>query len=127
MCGWRQYKQGCPLTLTRNEYMEWKWKGWRFFPALFQASTFSEGGEPHYYTNQFAQRGQNGLRGGHHFCPPRLTGGRPPRPATEAPAAGKGFTAAGHLTCPPQEIYIYRGGRYEWPAAVNKINRGGPH
>ena len=81
----------------------------------------------HYYTNQFAQRGQNGLRGGHHFCPPRLTGGRPPRPATEAPAAGKGFTAAGHLTCPPQEIYIYRGGRYEWPAAVNKINRGGPH
>ena len=81
----------------------------------------------HYYTNQFAQRGQNGLRGGHHFCPPRLTGGRPPRPATEAPAAGKGFTAAGHLTCPPQEIDIYRGGRYEWPAAVNKINRGGPH
>ena len=81
----------------------------------------------HYYTNQFAQRGQNGLRGGHHFCPPRLTGGRPPRPATEAPAARKGFTAAGHLTCPPQEIYIYRGGRYEWPAAVNKINRGGPH
>ena len=46
MCGWRQYKQGCPLTLTRNEYMEWKWKGWRFFPALFQASTFSGGGEP---------------------------------------------------------------------------------
>ena len=46
MCGWRQYKQGCPLTLTRNEYMEWKWKGWRFFAALFQASTFSGGGEP---------------------------------------------------------------------------------
>jgi len=46
MCGWRQYKQGCPLTLTRNGYMEWKWKGWRFFHALFQASTFSGGGEP---------------------------------------------------------------------------------
>ena len=27
-------------------------------------------------------------------------------PATEAPAAGKGFTVAGHLTCPPQEIVI---------------------
>ena len=46
-------------------------------------------------------------------------------PATEAPAAGKGFTAAGHLTCLPQEIVIYRGGRYESPAAVNTIYRGG--
>ena len=79
----------------------------------------------HYYMNQFAQRGQNGLRGGHLFCPPRLTGGWPARPATEAPAVGKGFTTAGHLTCPPQEIVIYRGGRYESPAAVNTIYRGG--
>ena len=79
----------------------------------------------HYYRNQFAQRGKNGLRGGHLFCPPRITGGRPARPATEAPAAGKGFTAAGHLTGPPQEIVIYRGGRYESPAAVNTIYRGG--
>ena len=46
-------------------------------------------------------------------------------PATEAPAAGKGFTAAGHLTCPSQKIVIYRGGRYESPAAVNTIYRGG--
>ena len=79
----------------------------------------------HYYRNQFAQRGQNGLRGGHLFCPPRLTGGRPARPATEAPAAGKWFTAAGHLICPPQEIVIYRGGQYESPATVNTIYRGG--
>ena len=67
----------------------------------------------HYYRNEFAQRGQNTLRGGHLFCPPRLTGGRPARPATGAPAAGNWFTAAGHLTCPPQKIVIYRGGRYE--------------
>ena len=79
----------------------------------------------HYYRNQFAQRGQNGLRDGPLFCPPWLIGGRPARPATEAPAAGKGFTAAGHLTCLPQEIVIYRGGRYESPAAVNTIYRGG--
>ena len=46
-------------------------------------------------------------------------------PATEAPAVGKWFTAAGHLTCPPQEIVIYHGGRYESPAAVNTIYRGG--
>ena len=46
-------------------------------------------------------------------------------PATEAPAAGKGFTVAGHLTCPLQEIVIYRGGRYESPATVNTIYRGG--
>ena len=32
---------------------------------------------------------------------------------------------ADHLTCPPQEIVIYRGGRYESPAAVNTIYRGG--
>ena len=42
-----------------------------------------------------------------------------------ASAAGKGFTVAGHLTCLPQEIVIYRGGRYESPAAVNTIYRGG--
>ena len=46
-------------------------------------------------------------------------------PASEAPAAGKGFTVAGHLTCPPQEIVIYHGGRYESPTAVNTIYRGG--
>ena len=39
-------------------------------------------------------------------------------PATEAPTAGKGFTAAGHLTCPPHEIVIYRGGLFKMPAAV---------
>ena len=45
-------------------------------------------------------------------------------PASEAPAAGKGFTAAGHLTCPPRENVIYRGGRYKSPAAVNTIYHG---
>ena len=79
----------------------------------------------HCYRNQFAQRGQNTLRDGHLFCPPRLTGGRPARPATGAPAAGNWFTAAGNLTCPPQEIVIYRGGRYESPAAVNTVYHGG--
>jgi len=78
----------------------------------------------HYYRNQFAQRGQNGLRGRHLFCPPWLTGGRPARPATEAPAVGKGFTVVGQLTCPPQEIVIYHGGRYESLATVNTIYRG---
>ena len=62
---------------------------------------------------------------GHLFCPPRLTGGRPARPATGAPAAGNWFTAVGNLTCPPQEIVIYRGGRYESPAAVNTVYHGG--
>ena len=50
-------------------------------------------------------------------------------PASEAGHRGarcrKRFTAAGHLTCPPQEIVIYRGRRYESPAAVNTIYHGG--
>ena len=46
-------------------------------------------------------------------------------PASEAPTAGKEFTVAGHLTCPPQKIIIYHDRRYESPAVVNTIYRGG--